>query len=52
MQALLEEATGKKIMIDHHLNPEDFSSITISEINASSTAQLIVDLIKQSGHIK
>ncbi|MDG1433726.1 MAG: DHH family phosphoesterase [Saprospiraceae bacterium] len=52
MQALLEEATGKKIMIDHHLNPEDFSSITISEINASSTAQLIVDLIEQSGHIK
>ncbi|MFT6066149.1 MAG: phosphoesterase RecJ-like protein, partial [Polaribacter sp.] len=27
MQVLLEEATGKKIMIDHHLHPEDFPAI-------------------------
>jgi len=51
MQALLEEATCRKIMIDHHLNPEDFSTITVSEPTASSTAQLIIDLIEQSGHI-
>lgn len=51
MQALLEEATGKKIMIDHHLNPEDFSTLTVSETTASSTSQLIVDLIDQSGHL-
>ncbi len=52
MQALLEEATGKKIMIDHHLNPEDFPTLSISETTASSTAQLIVDLIEESGHIE
>ena len=52
MQVLLEEATGKKIMIDHHLNPEDFPTITVSETTASSTAQLIVDLIEQSGHLE
>ena len=51
MQALLEAATAKKIMIDHHLNPENFPTLTISETTASSTAQLIIDLIEQSGHI-
>ncbi len=51
MQSLLEEATCKKIMIDHHLDPEDFPTLTISETTASSTAQLIVDLIEHSGHL-
>ena len=52
MQILLEEATCKRIMIDHHLNPEDFSTLSVSETTASSTAQLIVDLIEQSGHLE
>lgn len=52
MQALLEGSTAKKIMIDHHLNPEDFTTLTVSETNASSTAQLIVDLIEESGHLE
>ncbi len=52
MQVLLEEATAKKIMIDHHLNPEDFPTLSVSETTASSTAQLIVDLIEQSGHLE
>ena len=51
MQILLEESTGKKIMIDHHLNPEDFPFITVSETTAFSTSQLIVELIEQSGHL-
>ena len=51
MQVLLEEATCKKIMIDHHLNPEEFPNITVSETTACSTSQLIVDLIEQSGHL-
>jgi phosphoesterase RecJ-like protein len=51
MQVLLEEATCDKIMIDHHLNPEDFPSITVSETTASSTSQLIMELIEQSGHL-
>ncbi|SDR86912.1 phosphoesterase RecJ domain-containing protein [Polaribacter sp. KT25b] len=52
MQVLLEEATCKKIMIDHHLNPDEFPTITVSETTASSTSQLIVDLIEQSGHLE
>lgn len=51
MQALLEASTCKKIMIDHHLNPEEFPSITVSDTSASSTSQLIVELIEQSGHL-
>lgn len=51
MQELLETATCKKIMIDHHLNPEEFPTITVSETTASSTSQLIVDLIEESGHL-
>jgi phosphoesterase RecJ-like protein len=51
MQALLEEVTCKKVMIDHHLNPEEFPAITLSDTSASSTSQLIVDLIEHSGHL-
>ncbi|MDR7129494.1 phosphoesterase RecJ-like protein [Algoriphagus sp. 4150] len=50
MQSLLESATCPKIMIDHHLDPQGFTSITISETSASSTAELIVELIEQSGN--
>ncbi|MCV9385323.1 DHH family phosphoesterase [Reichenbachiella ulvae] len=50
MQALLEAANCQKIMIDHHLNPEDFATIRVSETSVSSTAQLIGELILQSGH--
>ena len=50
MQVLLEAVTCKTIMIDHHLNPEDFPTITVSETSASSTSELIVDLIEQSGN--
>ena len=51
MQKLLEQASCKKIMIDHHLNPDDFPNLMVSETIASSTSQLIVELIEQSGHI-
>ncbi|AKP53333.1 DHH family phosphoesterase [Cyclobacterium amurskyense] len=51
MQVLLEGLTCKTIMIDHHLAPEDFPTITLSETSVSSTAELIVELIEQSGNI-
>lgn len=50
MQLLLEKATCKKIMIDHHLNPQDFAFITVSETSVCSTSQLIYELIEQSGN--
>lgn len=48
MQKLLENASCKKIMIDHHLNPQDYAFITVSETSVSSTSQLICELIEQS----
>jgi phosphoesterase RecJ-like protein len=50
MQALLEAVTCKTVMIDHHLNPEAFSTLSVSETTASSTSELIVELIEQSGN--
>ena len=50
METILTESNAIKIMIDHHLNPQDFASIMVSETSACSTAQLIVELIDQSGH--
>lgn len=50
MQALLESSSSKKIMIDHHLHPQDFTDLTVSETTASSTAELVVELITQSGN--
>ena len=52
MQALLEQASARKIMIDHHLQPEQFPNLMVSQTGASSTSELIVELIDQSGHIE
>jgi phosphoesterase RecJ-like protein len=52
MQALLEEASCKKVMIDHHLDPQDFATLSVSETAASSTSELIVELIVQSGNLE
>ncbi len=38
---LLSHATAKKVMIDHHLFPEDFPDIVISHPEESSTSALI-----------
>jgi phosphoesterase RecJ-like protein len=48
--ALLDAAICKTVMIDHHLNPEEFATLTVSETTASSTSELIVELIEQSGN--
>ncbi len=50
MQQLIKATSAKKIMIDHHLNPENFVDIMVSHPEVCSTAQLIYELIEQSGH--
>lgn len=42
---LLLESKAKKILIDHHLNPGDFSDVILSRPNASSTAELVFQFI-------
>lgn len=38
-----------KIIIDHHLEPEDFADVTLSDTGASSTAQMIYEFIETVG---
>ena len=41
---------ARKILVDHHLNPEDFSRIIISHPEISSTSELIFRLICRMGY--
>lgn len=45
MGELVGESSAYKIMIDHHLEPEDFDDYRHWNINACATAQLIYDFI-------
>ena len=49
MEALLEKVKCKKVMIDHHQNPEEFCEIVISRPEICSTAQLIYECIEELG---
>lgn len=42
---LVRAASAKKIMIDHHLEPEDFDDYRHWDINACAAAQLVYDFI-------
>ena len=52
---VVRNAPGKKVMIDHHLEPEGFDDFRHWTINACATAQLVYDfidnLMKESGLI-
>jgi phosphoesterase RecJ-like protein len=45
MGELIREAKAVKIMIDHHLEPEDFDDFRHWDINACASAQLVYDFI-------
>ncbi|MCZ4225155.1 DHH family phosphoesterase [Pedobacter rhodius] len=42
---LVRTASAKKVMIDHHLEPEDFDDYRNWDINACAAAQLVYDFI-------
>src|SRR6202012_5550019 len=45
MGELVRSAKAFKVMIDHHLEPEDFDNYRHWDINACATAQLVYDFI-------
>jgi phosphoesterase RecJ-like protein len=49
MKVLVENFTGKKILIDHHPFPGNFADLIISDITSSSTAELIFTVLKSTG---
>ena len=49
MKEAIENSTAKKLMVDHHLNPEPFCDVTISHPSISSTSELVYRLITRLG---
>ena len=52
MKEAVKASPARKILIDHHLYPEDFCSIVISHPNISSTSELIFRLICRMGYFE
>jgi len=50
MKDLLQNATAKKIIIDHHEQPENFGDLIFWNQKASSTCELVYQLIEKLGH--
>lgn len=51
IQPLLLGAKAKKIMIDHHMHPEDFCDVVYSDPEQCSTSQMIFELIDGTGQL-
>lgn len=49
MRVLLDEATCPKVLVDHHVFPDDFADITFSFPDMSSTCELTFRLIADLG---
>jgi phosphoesterase RecJ-like protein len=49
MQAALDASPAKKVLIDHHLNPDVDTVLTISNPQASSTSELVFRIVWQMG---
>ena len=52
MKEAVKASPARKILIDHHLYPEDFCSIVISHPDISSTSELIFRLICRMGYFE
>lgn len=46
---LIDKAKGARVMVDHHLYPEPFAEFMLSDTTASSTCELVFDLINGLG---
>lgn len=46
MEAPIREAKAYKVMIDHHLDPDDFADAVLSDITASSACELVYRFIE------
>jgi bifunctional oligoribonuclease and PAP phosphatase NrnA len=49
LSSLVKHARGTKVVIDHHLDPEDFADYYYHRTIAASTCELIYDLIVEWG---
>ncbi|MCW5906956.1 MAG: bifunctional oligoribonuclease/PAP phosphatase NrnA [Chitinophagales bacterium] len=49
MGELVTKSRAKKVMIDHHQQPEAFSVITFSNVKYCATAEMVADIISDLG---
>ncbi|OKL38944.1 DHH family phosphoesterase [Pontibacter flavimaris] len=49
MGEYIRQASGTKVLVDHHLQPEDFADLNFSITRAAATAEIVYDLIKAMG---
>lgn len=49
MGEMVAQSPAFKVMIDHHMFPEDFAQITISDTRAAATCELIFEVIRELG---
>lgn len=47
LESVIRQAKAPKWMIDHHLEPEDFATVTYWDSNAAATAQLVYTFIAE-----
>lgn len=47
LEPIVREATATKVLIDHHLEPEQFAQFELWDTNAASTAGLVFQLISE-----
>ncbi|MDP2113384.1 MAG: DHHA1 domain-containing protein, partial [Bacteroidota bacterium] len=48
MKALVESYQGKKVLVDHHPYPGNFTDLVISDISYSSTSELIFSILQST----
>jgi len=51
LASALAAADGRKVLIDHHLDPDNFSKIMISLLDMSSTSELVFRMICAMGDV-
>jgi len=49
MGEYIRQASGTKVLIDHHLQPENFADLDYANTSAAATAEIVYDLIKEMG---
>lgn len=50
LEKMIHRFEGKKVLIDHHPYPTGFCDFTVSEIEYSSTAELVFDVLAELGY--
>ena len=49
MGEYIRQSPATKVLIDHHLEPEDFAQISFSDTKAAATAELVFEVIRDLG---